>query len=60
MNKDIMKKAGFKKEVKLVEKGLCPFCKKKLTGFRDAISEREHKISGLCQECQDKTFGGGA
>lgn len=25
--------------------------------FRDECSRREYKISGLCQECQDKVFG---
>jgi hypothetical protein len=27
--------------------------------FRDELSRREYSISGLCQECQDLTFGGG-
>ena len=27
--------------------------------FRDAISRKEYSISGLCQNCQDKIFGGG-
>jgi len=26
--------------------------------FRDKISEHEYRISGLCQRCQDKAFGG--
>ena len=25
--------------------------------FKDALSKREHSISGFCQECQDKVFG---
>ncbi len=25
--------------------------------FRDELSEREYRISGLCQECQDSVFG---
>lgn len=29
MNKDIMKAAGFKKKIKKVEKGLCPFLRAK-------------------------------
>ena len=28
-----------------------------LDSFRDAISLKEYRISGLCQECQDKVFG---
>lgn len=26
--------------------------------FKDALSEREYTISGLCQSCQDEVFGG--
>lgn len=25
--------------------------------FRDLLSAREYRISGLCQDCQDKIFG---
>lgn len=32
-------------------------CGEPATEFRDAISEREYSISGLCQKCQDATFG---
>lgn len=37
----------------------CPFCGCDTTNmkFRDKLSEKEFKISGLCQKCQDKTFG---
>ena len=34
----------------------CPLCNKEYKGFRDPLSVREYKISGMCQECQDKTF----
>ncbi len=59
MNKEIMKNAGFKEEVKNVEEGKCPFCKKVVlaSSFRDNLSRKEFNISGLCQDCQDKTFG---
>ncbi len=58
MNKELMKQAGFKKEVKRVEAGHCPFCNKKidLDEFRDPLSIKEFRISGLCQECQDSVF----
>jgi len=36
--------------------GICPICKCKITEFRDALSATEYKISGMCQECQDKVF----
>lgn len=32
-------------------------CGQPVTEFRDAISEREYSISGLCQKCQDAFFG---
>jgi len=59
MNEKIMKEVGFGKEVELIKEGKCPFCKEEidLTKFRDDLSRREFKISGLCQDCQDKTFG---
>lgn len=57
MNKQIMKMAGFEQEVELVEQGQCPFCKKPIGKFRDEISRREFRISGLCQSCQDDFFG---
>lgn len=57
MNKQIMK-AIFPEQMENVEKGLCPFCSKEVKeeDFRDEISKREFKISGLCQSCQDETF----
>ena len=37
----------------------CPFCPNEfeLEDLRNEISRKEAKISGFCQECQDKTFG---
>jgi len=57
MNKQIMASI-FPVETERVEKGLCPFCGKEVKeeGFRDELSKREFKISGLCQTCQDETF----
>lgn len=37
--------------------GVCVCCGQPARGFRDALSEQEYRISGLCQQCQDKTFG---
>jgi hypothetical protein len=31
-------------------------CGKPVGEFRDALSRKEHAISGLCQACQDKVF----
>lgn len=59
MNKEIMKSAGFGKEVRMVEKGMCPLCQTKVevSEFRDALSIKEFGISGMCQKCQDEVFG---
>lgn len=38
------------------KKPVCPSCQKKITTFTDDQSIKEFTISGLCQECQDKTF----
>ena len=38
----------------------CPFCQKEIdpeTEYQDALSRIEYGISGLCQKCQDETFG---
>ncbi len=59
MNKEIMKKAGFEKEVKLFESGKCPMCKEEinLNDFEDDLILKEYTISGLCQKCQNDIFG---
>jgi len=60
MNEEIIRKAGFGKEVDRVKAGKCAICRKRIDTvfeFRDGVSKKEFFISGLCQECQDKTFG---
>lgn len=42
--------------IEAATKGICTWCKKKLTPFRDELSRKEYKISGMCQACQDVTF----
>jgi len=39
-----------------IDAQVCFSCGKAADTFRDEISEREQKISGLCQTCQDKVF----
>lgn len=41
----------------LTLRGYCPLCGEAVAELRDALSVREFKISGLCQRCQDSTFG---
>ncbi len=35
----------------------CVFCHKEATEFHNEISRKEYRISGICQSCQDETFG---
>ena len=35
----------------------CVTCGGDATEFRDAISEKEYRISKMCQVCQDSVFG---
>lgn len=57
MNTNILRLLGFNEEVDRVQKGLCPFCNKPPGSFRDELSLKEYRISGLCQKCQDDFFG---
>jgi hypothetical protein len=45
--------------VKRKDDGICPICEQLVdkTKIVDELSIREFKISGLCQSCQDNTFG---
>jgi hypothetical protein len=36
---------------------ICAWCKKPATEFKDRLSAKEYQISGLCQICQDESFG---
>jgi hypothetical protein len=59
MNKEIMRAAGFGKEVDAVEAGVCPLCGNKIdvaTEFKDDLSREEYAVSGMCQSCQDDVF----
>ena len=58
MNKDLMIKTGFKKQIESIESGNCPICKDEINikDFKDYLSIKEYRISGLCQKCQDKVF----
>lgn len=39
-----------------VKRGACTTCGGLAIKFRDDLSRREHKISGMCQKCQDEVF----
>jgi hypothetical protein len=56
---ELLKALGFDDEVENLKSGRCPFCGSTKTSkedFRDEMSYREFKISGLCQGCQDRSF----
>jgi hypothetical protein len=40
----------------LIRSGVCVFCGGPAMEFRDEASMHEFRISGLCQNCQDKVF----
>lgn len=48
------------KREEYINQGKCvdkPFgCGEPITSFTDTLSEKEYKISGLCQNCQDRIF----
>lgn len=48
----------FEKEFVLIKQNLCPFCKIEINinDFKDELSKKEFRISGLCQDCQDSFF----
>ena len=41
----------------LIQINVCTWCGRDAETFRDALSRKEYTISGLCQSCQDETFG---
>ena len=58
MNREIMLAAGFGKELDLIDQGKCSTCSAEIDhNFRDELSLKEYKISGMCQDCQDSFFG---
>ena len=39
-----------------IERNLCVWCGGPALAFKDELSAKEYRISGMCQRCQDKTF----
>ncbi len=46
-----------KNRYQVVKDGMCMTCEGQASFFRDAVSEDEYRISGMCQDCQDSVFG---
>lgn len=53
------KKAFGRSTKEAKEKGVCVTCgaKIEMEDFKNRLSVKEYEISGLCQKCQDDTFG---
>ena len=53
------KKAFGKSQTEAKEEEVCVFCGKPIImkDFKDQLSIKEYKISGLCQKCQDDIYG---
>jgi hypothetical protein len=60
MERDLQGMFGFDRR-EYIRKDICvppPFgCEGEAKEFRDDISRKEYTISGMCQKCQDRTFG---
>jgi len=56
--KEMLRQVGFEKEINNINLGLCPLCGKtvKEKDFKDKLSLKEFKISGMCQTCMDEIF----
>jgi len=53
---EFTKKTFGKSLTECEEKGICTTCHEFVGGFSNDLGEREYRISGMCQKCQDKTF----
>ena len=45
-----------KNRKKTIEERVCVSCGHEAVNFKDELSSKEYKISGLCQTCQDQLF----
>jgi len=46
----------FPGRVETIKAHKCMTCGLDVTGFKNAISQKEYLISGMCQKCQDEVF----
>lgn len=54
---EIAKNLFGRSRTEAIKSKTCVVCGASVEAFRDALSEREFTISGLCQTCQDDVFG---
>ena len=58
--KKLLAALGFEDQVKNIEAGNCSWCgsdEMKPEDFEDKLSLKQSLISGMCQKCQNETFG---
>ena len=58
MNEEIMHACGFGSQVARIKDGRCAWCGTPidLLHFKDELSRKEWRISGMCQYCQNEAF----
>jgi len=54
---DFYKRATGKDRVETIKSDACVMCPETNVTFKDYLSVREYRISGMCQKCQDKVWG---
>ena len=55
----LLKVITSRNRVDTIKADMCMTCDGSATEFKDNLSRREYRISGMCQTCQDSIFGGG-
>lgn len=50
-------KISGKNRIKTISENECMTCLGEADYFRDELSKKEYRISGMCQDCQDRVFG---
>jgi len=58
INKLVSQFAGRSREI-TIKGNRCMMCGGLAESFRDQLSAKEYRISGMCQECQDMVWKGG-
>jgi len=61
MSTDLLKRMNtvFSREItQRIENNKCPTCNSDIIieDFKDELSVKEYRISGMCQKCQDEVF----
>ena len=54
---DLISQLTGKSRPDTIRAGGCVTCDTTKVEFKNKISEREYRISGMCQSCQDSVFG---